>query len=546
MHMKKTLYAAVCCLGLGAGSHLIAMQNTHKLPLLRTLENPRRQWFIASLCEYKDTIIAGDEGGNLSVWNKYTGTCIKTVVKGHQQKIQGLLVVDGKLISGSYDGTLKVWDLKDLSLLKTLDDHTGDTIITAPSSNCLCKYNGTVISGSDKTIKQWNITTGGCIKTIRNEDTGYIYALSIVNNTLVALRSNRLYGQPPHYSVQQWDMHTGNELQCCFGFQNTTKLLLADTYIILGFDSGFMLTPSVDRQPSKNIYLQPSKNTYFWQGHVKNACIFGNKIISSGAMEYSKDIMVWDRKTGNRIAMVTGQEGIAHGILVTDDGEIIAGDSNTIKFWDAAAILGIFPTLIEQLSQHGPKKIAGDCKIVLQDQQSTDQEKCDRFVQKLRACTTKCHYIDSFLGAYREKIGSCILSNIPHSAEQLKLVQTGDFDNYSAPQKESRNLQYHLQKGAHCTQKLIDSLPKDLKTKDIKHLRKCIWLLRRLGEGLSQEITVKKIRSISQIIACGRNKLFSLLSDNNCWLNTDLDHKLLMAVAHHVGLDYYEPLLSDK
>ena len=71
------------------------------------------------------------------------------------------LNLNQKLISGSNDKSIKIWDLETGQCLKTLKGHIG-SILGLKSINS----NNTIISvSSDKSIKQWNTIHGKCIQT---------------------------------------------------------------------------------------------------------------------------------------------------------------------------------------------------------------------------------------------------------------------------------------------------------------------------------------------------------------------------------------------
>lgn len=61
--------------------------------------------------------------------------------------MRALAVANGRLFSGSYDGTVRVWDVETLTCLKTLAGHTG------PVRTLVCSA-GHMFSGSyDKTVR---------------------------------------------------------------------------------------------------------------------------------------------------------------------------------------------------------------------------------------------------------------------------------------------------------------------------------------------------------------------------------------------------------
>lgn len=65
---------------------------------------------------------------------------------GHTDAVRALSVASGRLFSGSYDGTVRVWDVETLACLRTLAGHTGPV-------RTLVYSGGKMFSGSyDKTV----------------------------------------------------------------------------------------------------------------------------------------------------------------------------------------------------------------------------------------------------------------------------------------------------------------------------------------------------------------------------------------------------------
>ncbi len=84
--------------------------------------------------------------------------------EGHHGGIHALIYANGKLISGSSDDTIKIWDISTRTCLHTLEGHT-DTI------RFLVEVEGKLVSCSDDgTVKIWDIETGECLHTLRAID----------------------------------------------------------------------------------------------------------------------------------------------------------------------------------------------------------------------------------------------------------------------------------------------------------------------------------------------------------------------------------------
>lgn len=109
---------------------------------------------------YKDRFKVGTN------W-KY-GRCAVKVLRGHSNGIMALQFIDNILATGSYDATIKIWDLDTGEVLRTLHGHTSGV-------RCLQFDDNKLISGSlDKTLKVWNWRTGECMATHTGHTEGVI------------------------------------------------------------------------------------------------------------------------------------------------------------------------------------------------------------------------------------------------------------------------------------------------------------------------------------------------------------------------------------
>ena len=120
---------------------------------------------IALTC-WKDTIAVDSGSGNIMTLNAITGSRI-AILSGHT----GLVVCltfsqDGTmLVSGSRDKTIKLWDIQTGGVVKTFQGHTEEVYSVSISPNCT-----TIASGSNYgTIHLWDIQTGVCCCIIQQE-----------------------------------------------------------------------------------------------------------------------------------------------------------------------------------------------------------------------------------------------------------------------------------------------------------------------------------------------------------------------------------------
>ena len=108
--------------------------------------------------------------GTLSVWNAASGVRLHTL-EGHSKYTSAMVVLsDGKLATGSYDHTVRVWE--NAECLYTLTGHTDWVGVLASLPD------GKLASGSaDHTIRVWE--NGACLRTLSGHTQG-VCALAVL------------------------------------------------------------------------------------------------------------------------------------------------------------------------------------------------------------------------------------------------------------------------------------------------------------------------------------------------------------------------------
>jgi guanine nucleotide-binding protein subunit beta-2-like 1 protein len=122
---------------------------------------------IATSAENPDMILSGSRDKKVFLWNltREEGNYgqPRRSLSGHSHFVQDIVISsDGQFaLSGSWDGTLRLWELNYGTTTRRFVGHTKDVLSVAFSAD-----NRQIVSGSrDKTIKLWN-TLGECKYTI--------------------------------------------------------------------------------------------------------------------------------------------------------------------------------------------------------------------------------------------------------------------------------------------------------------------------------------------------------------------------------------------
>lgn len=144
------------------------MSDQEVLVLRGTLEG-HNGWVtsLATTQSKPDLLLSGSRDKTLIAW-KLTGDDAQYGVPkksfvGHSHIVQDVTIsVDGAYaLSGSWDKTLRLWDLETGESTKRFDGHTGDVLSVSIASN----LRQIVSASRDKTVKVWN-TIGECMHTL--------------------------------------------------------------------------------------------------------------------------------------------------------------------------------------------------------------------------------------------------------------------------------------------------------------------------------------------------------------------------------------------
>jgi len=128
--------------------------------------------------------------------NKYDWPrCLRTMV-GHTMMVAPVAFSpDGRsALSGSWDGTLRLWDLKTGKCLRSMEGHTSWVCSVAISPDGRFALSGS----NDHTPRMWDLKTGQCLRTLEGH-TGYGYALVFSPDGRFALLEN-------DYNIQMWEL----------------------------------------------------------------------------------------------------------------------------------------------------------------------------------------------------------------------------------------------------------------------------------------------------------------------------------------------------
>ncbi|KAH6633370.1 WD40-repeat-containing domain protein [Boeremia exigua] len=161
---------------------------------------------VRAIAAHGDTLVSGSYDCTVRVWKVSTGETIQRL-QGHTQKVYSVVLdhARNRCISGSMDNLVKVWSLETGQCIFTLEGHTSlvglldlshERLVSAAADSTLriwdpengqcksrlCAHTGAitcfqhdgqkVISGSDRTLKMWNVKTGEFVQDLLTDLSG--------------------------------------------------------------------------------------------------------------------------------------------------------------------------------------------------------------------------------------------------------------------------------------------------------------------------------------------------------------------------------------
>lgn len=215
-------------------------------------------------------IVSGSRDDTVKIWDIATGRWLRTY-RGHHGSVLCLQYSDNLLVTGSSDSSILMWDLSTGEILRHLIDHT-DSVLSLRFDD-----SHIVSCSKDRTVKIWNTKNGKLIRTLTGHRVA-VNAVQFVKNHIVSASGDR--------TIKLWDLNTGECLRT-------------------------------------------------FQGHARGiACLaFDGKHIVSGSSD--KTIKVWDADSGTCLRTLSGHTELVRTLELGPGGRIISGSyDHTLKVWD--------------------------------------------------------------------------------------------------------------------------------------------------------------------------------------------------------------------
>ena len=270
-----------------------------------------------SLAYWKDTIAVGTLSWSIIIYNGITG-CQNNILSGHTDWVHCVTFLSSGvlLLSGSSDKTVKLWDVQTGGVVKTFYGHISFIYSVSASIDCT-----TIASGSsDGTIRLWNIQTGECYHIIEQQGLVYYVCFSPIDPQY--LISGSAHG------IWKWNI------------DNYQKNLMHEGFYAAFSSDG---TQTVSCQESAIVVQQSDSGAIVAKCGVHNVkpnwCCFSpdNRLVAAAA---DNTIYVWDITGSDPHIVETFVEHTSNITSLTFSSPsslISSSNDKSIKFWQIGA-----------------------------------------------------------------------------------------------------------------------------------------------------------------------------------------------------------------
>jgi WD40 repeat protein len=276
------------------------------------------------------TLISGSFDQSIKFWNLDSHQLIHDL-KDHHKGVFALAVsADGRtLASGSWDETIKLWDIHSGQLITNLEGHTASVRSLAMSPD-----NQLLISGSfDNSIRVWQLASGDLLTTMSQSEPIAAIALDHTGQILASTGDDGL--------VRLWSISTGQVIAQLTGNNNCICSLAispSSDSIVAGTVSGSIVIWAINPQDVKS--SNPLQKFKAHSGQI-NACVFhpdGQSLVTGSVDGKAR---IWAKETGKNFRekprkTLRGEPGRSvMSTAISADGRSIAigGADGSIELW---------------------------------------------------------------------------------------------------------------------------------------------------------------------------------------------------------------------
>ena len=274
-------------------------------------------------------IVSSSEDGTIKVWDIKYGTCLRTFTRDIYAHIMFSIAADGKhLVTGDWGGTIKIWDIVSGKCLKTLEANNHIVSVTMTVNGKYIVSEHETSEYSHITINIWDIENGTCIKYFEIEPN--TSTLSPITSTAVMDNGKYIIVKLDNETIKLWDTENEKYIKTfnssILDF-NSASITQDEKYILINDNKG-KTTQLLNAENGKCIRTFDNDICYFVTTEDKRYIITLEK--------WGETIKLYDIQDIDFIRVFNENTYGLTSIAVTQDGKyLVSGNMDkTIKLYD--------------------------------------------------------------------------------------------------------------------------------------------------------------------------------------------------------------------
>jgi WD40 repeat protein len=266
---------------------------------IHVLEGHRDHVFSVVSCISGGRVVlaSASQDTTIRLWDVKERSLLR-VLEGHEGAVQAVATcaVDGRVlvVSGARDKTVRVWDIETGAEVKVLRGHSSDVLTVAP-----CTFHGracALSAGQDRRIRLWDVEEGVSLKEFEGHE-GSVRALA---TCAVGGRALMVSGAED-YTVRLWDVETGSMLKVLKGHLDYVSAVATCMAVGLG-----------------------------------DADVTGGRVVILSGSD-DKSVRLWEAETGTLLRVLAGHTDYVLGVATCMlDGRVVVVSGScdkTVRLW---------------------------------------------------------------------------------------------------------------------------------------------------------------------------------------------------------------------
>ncbi|XP_077998782.1 uncharacterized protein LOC144451749 [Glandiceps talaboti] len=259
-------------------------------------------------------IISGSLDRTIRVWDIRSGRSIRKMY-GHKGGIRCIQFDNERIVSGSWDMTLMVWDIVKFNRLAILAGHKGSISDLKFNSKHL------VSASHDRTVRVWCLQTYSCLNVLSGHRDA-VTCLSFDGTQVVTGSTDR--------TIRVTNIFSGECVMCLTGHtEPITAIEVQRDLVISGTLTGVVhFWNKESGEVEAGVKMHDSAVNQIMFLPVGPA---GTRYLTASSDSIIKE---WDLNTMTCVRQLHGHKGPVRDIQITDDRLVSCSDDGNIRIWD--------------------------------------------------------------------------------------------------------------------------------------------------------------------------------------------------------------------